>query len=152
MLRLLRQKTCDTLNFLPESSLSSCISKPSNIVIVTVEWTRGSKYLQLQSVYLRQNGYVTKAKLIGPYLVEIFTARQRSCGKVMFSQVSVILSSGRGVGRNSLITYPPTYPVFPTYPLPTYPHLPTPQPLLPMVQSGRCASYRNAFLVPHEKN
>ena len=38
----------------------------------------------------------------------IFTARQRSCGKVMFSQACVMLSKGGGIGLYPQDHYPPS--------------------------------------------
>ena len=41
-------------------------------------------------------------QLVDFWIDRIFTARKRSCGKVMFLQVSVILLTGGGVSHHAL--------------------------------------------------
>ena len=63
---------------------------------------------------------------VGIYLV--ITARKRSCGKVLFLHLSVILFTGGGVMMSLLRQHTP------------------PDSIAPRSTSGRYTSYRNAFL------
>ena len=135
------------------------LSLKGKIWVASLNLSFNRSHFALMSMCDVSNNQITNKKLcIVKWQKVFFTARQRSCGKVMFSVVSVIMFRK---GPHATITHDPQPPASPYRdlrgPYCTLTHLgpttPAPEHILNLfimkhmrLVSGQLVSYRNAFL------